>query len=395
MKSPATAAALALLAALLAAPALAQEAAPEPAPAPADTPTATRPSRVYTVRLAAPETRHFERRLAVQGSFESKNYADLAARTDGVIDAIFVDEGDPVAAGETVLFQIDPLRLQNALAIAEQNLAVARASLAVAQASAEKSAAESKKAARDADRYRRLHDEGKVTDNEYESRQLADEQARAGLKVAEAQVELASRQVDSASASLAIAQKNFADSKVLAPLSGVVTSRKAEPGELAAPGRVILRVEDLTAVEAAAYIPAQYYSAVVPGETTFRLIVDGADAGSFPVTYRAPVIDPVLRTFEIKGLVDSPSAVPGALADLALVFSSHDALSVPSSAVLHRAGAPCVFVAENDRAVLVPVETGLENDGYTEILSGLSPSASVVVQGQTLLNPDVPLQPLD
>lgn len=395
MKSPATAA-LALLAALLAAPALAQEPSPEPAQAPSDaTDAQTRPSRVYNVRLAAPETRRFERRLAVQGSFESKNYADLAARTDGVIDAIFVDEGDPVVAGETVLFQIDPLRLQNALAIAEQDLAVARASLAVARASAEKSAAESKKAARDADRFRRLHDDGKVTDNEYEARQLADEQARAGLKVAEAQVELSSRQVDSASAALAIAQKNFADSKVLSPLSGVVTSRKAEPGELAAPGRVILRVEDLTAVEAAAYIPAQYYAAVVPGETTFRLTVDGADAGTFPVTYRAPVIDPVLRTFEIKGLVDSPSAVPGALADLALVFSAHDALSVPSSAVLHRAGASCVFVAENGRAVLVPVQTGLENDGFTEILSGLSPDASVVVQGQTLLNPDVPLQPLD
>jgi multidrug efflux pump subunit AcrA (membrane-fusion protein) len=376
----------------LATSALAQDPAPESAAPAAAAPAAA--TRTYRVRLAPPETRHFERRLAVQGSFEAKNYADVAARTDGVIDAIFVDEGDTVVAGETVLFQIDPLRLQNALAIAEQDLAVARASLAVAEASAEKSAAEAKKAALDADRYRRLHDDGKVTDNEYESRQLAHEQAQAGVKVAAAQAELAARHVDSASAGLAIAQKNLADSKVLAPLSGVVTSRKAEPGELASPGKVILRIEDLTAVEAAAYIPAQYYTAVTPGETTFRLVVDGADAGTFPVTYRAPVIDPTLRTFEIKGLVSSPAAVPGAMADLALVFSTHEAQSVPTSAILHRAGTTCIFLSEDNRARLLPVETGIETDGYTELLTPLPPSSLVVIQGQTLLNDSSPLEPI-
>jgi HlyD family secretion protein len=353
-------------------------------------------SHALAIRVQPAAARTFERRLTVQGTLEAKFTAQVAARADGNLDAIWVDEGDVVAAGETALFQIDPVQRENALTIARQALAVAKASLAVAEAAARKTAAEGRKAALDFGRYERLHQESKVSLGEFESADVVRAQAEAGIAVAEAQVDLAKRQVRQAEASLAIAEKNLGDTKVIAPISGVVSTRHTEPGEQISVGKVVLRIEDLSTVEAAAYLPAQYYPEVTPGQTTFRLGIHGREAGAHAVTFRSPTINPVLRTFEIKGRVDSADglAVPGSMADLTLVFESRESLGVPGAAVLVRGGRPLVFVARNGRALARPVETGLQNDGWTEIRSGLEPGEHVVIEGQTQLHDGMPVDVL-
>ena len=352
--------------------------------------------RTLAIRAQPAVSRTFERRLTVQGTLEVKNFANVASRADGNLDAIWVDEGDAVVAGETVLFQIDSANRHNALAIAEQDLAVAKAALAVAKAAAGKTEAEAHNATLDYDRYERLHAAGKVSNNEFEAAEVQYESAKAGIAVAEAQVDLAERQVKQAEAALSIAQKNLADAKIVAPISGMVSSRTAEPGEQMSVGRVLLRIDDLSAVEAAAYLPAQYYPEVVPGETKFRLDVGGREAGSHTVTYRSPTINPVLRTFEIKGKVETADglAVPGQMADLTLVFETRAGIGIPSSAILVRAGKPVVFVVQDGKAVAKEVQTGFQNDAWTEILSGLAAGELVATEGQTQLRDGMPVEVL-
>lgn len=353
-------------------------------------------ARVLTVRTVPAAARTFERRLTVQGTLEAETFANVAARADGNLDALWVDEGDPVTAGETELFQVDPVQRENARTIAKQDLAVAKASQTVAEASALKTEAEARKARLDFERFERLHQDGKVSLGEFESADVARAQAEAGLAVAKAQVDLARRQVKQAEAGLAIAEKNLADARAIAPISGVVSARLAEPGEQMSVGKTVLRIEDLSRVEAAAFLPAQYYPDVVPGATTFRLAVGGRPAGEHTVTTRSPVINPVLRTFEIKGRLQNAGelAVPGQMADLTLVFESREGLGVPSAAVLVRGGRPVVFVARDGVAAAREIETGLQNDGWTEILSGLEPGEPVVTEGQTQLHDGMPVDVL-
>lgn len=348
------------------------------------------------VRAQPVESRAFERRLKVQGSLESKITAQVAARTDGNLNTLWVDKGDVVIAGETALFQVDPSRHQDALIIAEQNMEVARAALAVANASEDKIKAEARKVEMDFGRYTRLHKEGKVTDNEFETSEVAREQAKAGLAVAAAQVNLAERQLKQTEAGVAIAQKNLDDTKVVAPISGAVSARLAEPGEQMSVGRVILKIEDLSVVEASAYLPAQYYPEIIPGQTKFHLMINGHDAGDILVSYRSPVINPTLRTFEIKGRVDTSSglAVPGSMADLTVVFETHEGLAVPSSSILTRNQKQIVFVVQDGKAVSTMIETGLQNDGWTEIVSGLDTGKTVVIEGQTQLRDAMPVETL-
>lgn len=110
-------------------------------------------------------------------------------------------------------------------------------------------------------------------------------------------------------------------------------------------------------------------------------------AGSHLVGYRAPTINPTLRTFEIKGVVDTSTvpAVPGGMATLTILFESREGLGVPSSSILNREGKKVVFVIRDGRAYQTPVTTGFQNGTSTEIVSGLKAGDTVVTEGQTLL----------
>ena len=348
------------------------------------------------VRAVPAAVRAFERRLTVQGTLEAKVFANVASRIEGNLDDVLVDEGDRVVAGETALFQVDAVNRINARTVAEQNLAVAQASLGVAQAAVKKAEAEAHKAARDFDRYARLFQEGRVSAGEYETRDVQNTAAQAALAVARAQTDLAGRVVKQMEASLAIATKNLADTRIYAPISGAVSARRAEPGEQMSVGKVVVRLDDLSVVEAAAFLPAQYYPDVTPGKTEFRLAIDGRDAGRHTVTYRSPTINPTLRTFEIKGILRNAGdfAVPGNLADLTLVFETRQGVGVPTAAVLVRDNAAAVFVVRDGQAVQQAVRTGLQNDGWTEILSGLDAGATVVTEGQTQVRDGQPVDVL-
>ncbi|HHU13871.1 MAG TPA: biotin/lipoyl-binding protein, partial [Lentisphaerae bacterium] len=225
--------------------------------------------QVLPVKVTPVAARTFERRFLVQGSLQTKNFANVAARTGGNLDAIWVDDGDRVEAGKTVLFQVDPVAQSNAVTAAEQDLAVARAACAVSRAASEKTAAESLKAERDFKRYSRLHEKGTVTDNEFEIYETAYIVTQAALRLTKAEVELAEARVVQAEAALRIAQKDLEDTRIFAPISGIVNKRAAEPGEHLAAGQVVLRIDDPTVVEAVAYLPATLYPEAEPGKATF------------------------------------------------------------------------------------------------------------------------------
>ena len=340
------------------------------------------------VRIEKPVAMEFTDSLKVQGTIIAKNTVAVSARVPGNLDAIWVDEGDAVVAGETVLFQIDPVSLSNQVTVAEQALAVAKSSLAVSEAGFKKTEAEAAKAQLDYDRYGRLRDEGSVTANEFELRHTQQLAAQAGLAVGRAQIELAKQQVEQAEAQLQIARKSLADSRVVAPITGIVSARSAEPGEFIGAGRPIIQIVDPTELEAAAFLPARHFARVAAGATAFRLLESGRDLGKFDVTYKSPVVDTTLRTFEVKGRVAGGAAglAPGMMVDMSIVFDSREGIGVPSGAVLARGGRDTVFVADGGRATPRAVTLGLRNGGITEITGGIGPDDDVIVEGHTLVS---------
>jgi multidrug efflux pump subunit AcrA (membrane-fusion protein) len=163
-----------------------------------------------------------------------------------------------------------------------------------------------------------------------------------------------------------------------------------EPGEQGSKGGVVLRIENLDAIEAVASIPSQYYPMVEAGKTKVRISIDGREAGEFTVTYRSPIIDTRLRTFEVKALMKgdvSKGIVPGAMADMTMLLVSREGLAVPTHSILHRRKGTMVYLPQDGKAVPCLVKCGLENDGMTEIEGeGIAEGTEVISEGQYMLS---------
>jgi len=349
---------------------------------------ADRGKRIPVVLTPAKEMT-FESAVVVSGSVLAKNYALVSARIPGPLDDVYVDEGDVVQANQTRLFQTDSLKLKKAVAIAQQGLQVAELAVKEKTANLERMLASQEQAQADLERYRILVQDHAVPKQVFDQQVTGWKLASASVRHAEAQLELDKTKLEQARLSLTIAEKDLADSLVVAPISGQVSQRFMEPGEMAGAGTPVVKIEDLSVLEVSVFLPEEVYAQVVPEKTRMRVQVGGSDLGVRPVAYKSPTVNPKLRTLEVKTLVESPppGVAPGCLAEVVVVLDARSGVGIPTAAVAQRSGQAVVFLVENNTARMVTVKTGRDTNGWTEILEGgLKPGAAVVTMGQQLLN---------
>ena len=341
------------------------------------------------VSLEDVNQREFQELLQIQGTVEAVNIARVSPRISGPIEAIYVKEGDKVEAGKTKLFVIDPLKLEKNLEIRKQEVVIARLSLKEKEAQLKQVSADYEKSKIDAKRARLLWEDRSTSQDNYEKAQLKFKVSEANFEHVNTLIDLSREQLAKAQIALTIAEKDYSDSTVYSPLTGVVSEKLQEPGEMAAAGKPIIIIKDPKDTEVTAFLPAEYYHKVTVEETPVNIksFIDIPEEAK--VTYKSPEISPELRTFKIKchTLNESKFMVPGGLANLTLVLETRSGLAVPTSALVNRNNSKAVFIAENGKAKLVKVSVGLENEGYTEVTSSqLKAGDKVIVVGQHMVN---------
>lgn len=344
-------------------------------------------ARLIKVTVAQPEEREFRNALRVQGTIRATDRARVAARVAGTIEEVFVDEGAAVEAGRP-LFQTDKANLESKVRIEQDNLKVAAASCAEAKAALAEARAVFAKAEADYGRFQRLYrDDKAVTLNALEQAETAFKRAEAGVLHARAVVDLAKAREAQAQSALEIAEKQLADSTVAAPFKGTVTRQLIELGEYAAAGAAVFELENPARLEAVFVLSAEYYGRVETGRTRLR-IARGAEPVDAAVTYKAPSVHPVTRTFEVRAaLPDAAGFAPGMLCDVDVTLDAHRGWGLPTAALGLRVGQAVVFAVEEDRAVLTPVQPGPADNGYTELLGADAlRGRRFVVEGQAFLN---------
>ena len=311
--------------------------------------------------------------LRVQGSVRAKDAAGVSARIPGTLDAVFVDEGARVKKGDA-LFQVDRQNLENAVRAAKDDLAMAKAKLAQAEATVGK-------ARLDADRMTRLFEGSAVTKDSLEKAQVAAKSASAAFEAAQATV-------TKAETGLAVAEKNLSDSCVRAPYDAVITRKRQNVGDYVGPGVRVFDVENPSVYEISFSLNAAHFSRVKPGETAVRLARPLAGKRDLAITYRAPTVSAVTRTFEVRAqLPRTDDVAAGMLLDGEIVFASHTGQGVPSSAVADRGGSDAVFAVVGGKAVRIAVEAGLETGGWREIVRPeLGPDKKIILEGMLLVN---------
>ena len=350
------------------------------------------------VSLETINQRDFKELLQVQGTVEAVNIARVSPRISGPIEAIYVKEGDKVEAGKTKLFVIDPLKLQKNLEIRKQEVVIARLALKEKEAQLKQVSADYEKSKLDANRARLLWEDRSTSQDNYEKAQLKFKVSEANFEHINTLIDLSREQLAKAQIALTIAEKDYSDSTVYSPLTGVVSEKLQEPGEMAAAGKTIIIVKDPKDTEVTAFLPAEFYHKVQEENTPVKIknslimpdnTKENDNSEDAKVTYKSPEISPDLRTFKIKchTLNESKFMVPGGLANLTLILETRLGLAVPTSSLVNRNNSKAVFIEENGKAKLVEVKVGLENEGYTEVISNqLKVGDKVIVVGQHMVN---------
>jgi RND family efflux transporter MFP subunit len=304
---------------------------------------------------------------AVSGGVEAYRKASLGTKIMGRVVEIRVHEGDAVKAGE-LLVRVD---------VADVAAKKAQAQAALRQAEAMLANAETQ-----FDRIQALYERQSASKKEYDDTKTALDAARAAV----AEAESARRE----------AEVSEAYGDIQAPFSGVVTAKLAEPGDMAAPGRPLVVVEDLSRVKIAVQVPEGEIALIHP-DMPLSFQVEAVQSGPQTglVKEIIPAGDPTSRTFDVKIFVDNPEGKlkPGMFARVELPIGEREALLVPAGAVTRKGQLEAVFTPdESGRARLSWVKTGRAFNGRVEILSGLKAGDRVIVSAERPLTDGQPVE---
>jgi RND family efflux transporter MFP subunit len=196
-----------------------------------------------------------------------------------------------------------------------------------------------------------------------------------------------------AKGALAEAQAMMSYVEVLAPFDGVITKKWADVGDLAAPGRPLVDVEDPSALQLEADVPEAVASHIQPRASMVIRAESSSSELNGVVAEIAPAADPTTRTLRVKlDLPKDAALMSGQFARLLVPRGESSSLGVPASAVVQRGQMELVFVVENQHARLHLVKTGRHFGDEIEILSGLGSGDSVVVEGASQLSDGQPVQ---
>jgi RND family efflux transporter MFP subunit len=316
-----------------------------------------------TVTTARPAGTRLPLRLAANGNVAAWQEAIIGSESNGLrLREVRVNVGDVVKKGQ-VLAVFDP-------DVVNADLAQARAALQEAEANAAAATA-------DAQRARALQSSGAMSEQEV-TRYITAERTAAA-------------RVAAARATQSQQQLRLKYTQVVAPDSGIVSSRSATVGAVAGVGTELFRMIRQGRLEWRAEVTAAELPRMKPGLTARVKAASGA-AVAGTVRTVAPTVDPQTRIALVY--VDLPPSLAADAPLKAGMFAGGEfdlgesgALTVPQQAVVVRDGFAYVFRLNPDNRVSqVKVATGRRLGERVEVTAGLAADALVVVSGAGFLN---------
>lgn len=179
---------------------------------------------------------------------------------------------------------------------------------------------------------------------------------------------------------------------IIAPFGGVITRKLADVGDLAAPGKPLLQMENPNTLRFEADVPEALIGNVKLGDKLAVRIAAVAGEIEGAIAEISPAADPNSRTFSVKlDLPGAPGLRSGQFGRVAVPVGEASAIRVPASAVIQRGQMELVFVVASGHAQLRLVKTGSRVGDEIELVSGLDSGEQVVTDGAASLTDGQPV----
>jgi membrane fusion protein, multidrug efflux system len=280
-------------------------------------------------------------KLEALGTARANESVDISSKTSNIVTAIRFRDGERVRQGQ-VLVQLDD--------------ATARADVAAAQAALTESESQ----------YNR-------------SRELLNTQALSKSQFDQLEATLKANR-----ARLQAAQARLQDTVIRAPFSGRVGLRRVSVGTLISPGDVITTLDDTSVIKLDFSVPENFLATLREG-LSVRATAPAFPGRSFAgkVASIDSRVDINTRSVTVRALLANEDGALKAGMFLSVLLSKDErqGMVIPEEALTPEAEKQFVFIVADGKAVRREVRIGGRRPGSVEVLAGLSPGESVVVEG--------------
>lgn len=303
----------------------------------------------------------------VSGTTISKNPVKIVSKIMGTVIELRFEEGRYVNKGDLLLL-IDAPEIKAMADRSGSNVVEAEKALTMAKINA-------KYAENTFNRYEKLYKEKAISLQEFEGVEAKKNLAFDEVKRLEAVLQQAKAEKERAQAMLSY-------TRIVSPITGVVTEKFANIGVNVMPGSPLVTIETEKELRLEANVDEKLLSSLKKMQkvSIYFDAIQKEVVGT--ISEIVPSIDPVNRTFKLK--INIPTTVGVKLGMYGIVrvpLGKKEVIVVPKKSILERGQLTYVYVVDSaNKATLRLVKCGAEIDGMVEILSGLTYGEKIVLE---------------
>lgn len=335
------------------------------------------PLASIAVTVVSPEKKTITPAIFGIGTIEARRTYKIGPIAAGRLMTLEVDVGERVTAGR-VIGEMDPVDLDDRM---QAQSAVLK------QAEAQRLDARTRQlyAKTQAKRYEQLLAVKSTSEETYATKKHEYQLSEASLSASEQQYARARSDYEA----LATQRKNL---KLLTPVNGIVSLRKAEPGTTLVAGQAAVEIIDPSTLWVNARFDQVSAKGLIPAlSATIGLRSARGQIHAGQVDRVELMADPVTEEMSAKITFDRPLAsMPpiGELAEITVMLPSLDSVQIlPNASIKRLNGVTGVWQVMDGKLRFAPVKLGASDlDGSVQVLGGLSPDAKVVVYSEKALS---------
>ena len=292
------------------------------------------------VRIVVLKSERLADRVTSVGTVLPNERVDVRSEISGRVREIRFKEGGRVNKGD-LLVKIDDSELRAQLARVQSQLLIAK---------------------KESDRQNDLYQQKVASQREHDN-------AVNNLGVAQAELDLIEAQLRK--------------TDIRAPFSGVVGLRSVSEGGYVTPTSPITTLLEDHPVKVDFTVPERFAASVKKGDQVHFTVEGSTRVFNATVYALESIIDAATRTMGVRATSpnDDGALVPGAFAEVEVLFPERDAVTVPSFALVPELRGQRVFIYRDGKAQARSVKTGLRTEDRVEIVDGVAPGDTLITSG--------------
>lgn len=301
-------------------------------------------AQVAYVKIEEPVSMDFSDKLSLPATLKAKDEASVNSNIASAVMSVNVRVGDQVSKGET-------------LAVLDSE---------VAARTYEKARLGLQNIEKTYLRMKSLYEEGAISLMDFESAKV---------------------NYDTVLEDYNLAKLNFEHTRITAPMSGVISAKNLEVGQMAVPGQEAFRIVDLSELIAESGVSEKDITKLQYGQSV-NIKLQSGEQYTGKIDSISPVTNQMTSTYPISVLIDNPDnkLKAGMFADIEIIFGvNKNSIAVKNTSITNEDGIIYAFVNHDGKAEKRMLRIGIQDERYTEILDGIKSGDEVISAGQDSL----------